>query len=164
MATKTFRLIRDTMGSEYTDFFVRFVRLLQNALYDVYFAPQASKRVETAWEGSPERLERSGPQKNLFRSNISREMGTQISVRFIRRRLWRRRILPTLRFGPSSIMCQAGQHSLPGGQDCLGPGVFRICNVNGSRFESDVTLQVSECILEYESDGGKRVANLPRGR
>ena len=53
-------------------------------------------------------------------------------------------------------MAKAGQHRLPGGQDCLGPGVLGLGCRSGPRFESDVTLQVGECILEYESDGGKK--------
>ena len=44
-------------------------------------------------------------------------------------------------------MSKAGQHRLPGGQEAEGQGGQGPGSVEGSRFESCVTLQVSECIL-----------------
>ena len=82
-------------------------------------------------------------------------------VEFSRRRLWHRRKQPQVRFGPSSIMCQAGQHRLPGGQEVFGPGVLRLGSVTDPRFESHTTLQVSECILEYECNGQKNLGESP---
>lgn len=72
VATKVFRLIHNTMGSECVAFFVRLVALLRNRLYGLYFAPQASKRVETAWEGSTRPAEAYNLQK-IGLSRIWRE-------------------------------------------------------------------------------------------
>ena len=72
MATKVFRLILVTMGSEYVYFFVRLVALLKYRVYGLYFAPQASKRVEIAREGFPELQERVGARK-IYLGVIFRE-------------------------------------------------------------------------------------------
>ena len=79
MATKTFRLILITIGSEMLHFFVAFVLLLQYRLFGLYFVPQASKRVEIAWEGFSEAQEAYKPRKiylgaifrEKWRSNLS---------------------------------------------------------------------------------------------
>ena len=63
MATKVNETVPEDVVSEYGDFFVRLVALLKYRVYGLYFASQASKRVEIAWEGFSERLEHSGPQK-----------------------------------------------------------------------------------------------------
>ena len=63
MATEVNETVPESIYSIVRDFVVRLVALLQNALYDVYFAPQASKRVETAREGFSELQEASRPQK-----------------------------------------------------------------------------------------------------
>ena len=98
--------------------------------------------------------------KNLFRSDISRENRAQISVISLRRRRRSRRTKGCLGFWPPKSLAKAGQHRLPGGQDAEGPG--RLCpgGVRGSRFESEVTLQVGECILGYELTGGKKCRRI----
>ena len=55
--------VPEDVVSEYGDFFVRLVALLKYRVYGLYFAPQRSKRVETAWEGFPEALEACNPRK-----------------------------------------------------------------------------------------------------
>lgn len=55
--------VPEDVVSEYGDFFVRLVALLQNAFLMRYFASRRSKRVEIAREGFSELQERSGPQK-----------------------------------------------------------------------------------------------------
>ena len=141
--------------------FVALVLLLRNSVKWLYFAPQASKRVETAWEGSPERLERSGPQKNLFIANISREKCVRISFKSLRRRRRSRRTKDNPTFWASESMAKAGQHRLPGGREVFGPGVLRPGRMDQSRFESDVTLQVRMYILEYECNGQKNLGESP---
>ena len=63
VTTEVNETVPESICSIVRDFFVRLVALLQNALYDVYFAPQASKRVETAWEGSTRPAEAYNLQK-----------------------------------------------------------------------------------------------------
>lgn len=103
--------------------------------------------------------------KNLFRSDISREKGAQISVISTRRRLRRLRARAKVSFGPPKNMRKAGQHRLPGGRDAEGPGVLGLGCRSGPRFESDVTLQVRMHILGYELTGGKKCRRIsPRRR
>ena len=64
--------------------------------------------------------------------------------------------MPKVSFGPPNVMSKAGQHRLPGGQDAEGPGVLGLCNVEGSRFESDVTLQVTMFILDCKETTWKK--------
>ena len=99
--------------------------------------------------------------KNLIIRARTREMGTQISVKSLRRRLWRRRSRGQSTFWPPNVLAKAGQHRLPGGQEAKGPGVFGPGSVEGSRFESHTTLHVTMFILYCESDGGKSLVESP---
>ena len=74
-------------------------------------------------------------------------MGVRISFKLLRRRLWRRRILPKPTILARDMMRKAGQHRLPGGQERLRPGVLGPGGVTDPRFESGVTLQVRMHIL-----------------
>ena len=139
--------VPESICSIVRDFFVRFVLLLQNAFLRLYFVPRASKRVETAWEGFSEAQERVGPRKiylgvifrekrgaeshSNFPGGVSGAGGSSHKYVLGRPMSWPR---------PGSTDCPgARRQKARGGQ---GPG-----SVEGSRFESGVTLQVTMFIL-----------------
>lgn len=98
--------------------------------------------------------------KNLIIRDISRENRAQISVISTRRRLRRLRARAKVSFGPPKNMRKAGQHRLPGGQDCFRPGGSRLGSISDPRFESRVTLHMGMHILGGEQHGGKKCRRI----
>ena len=99
-------------------------------------------------------------RKILSRSSISREMRSQISLEVVRRRRRSRRTRARTTIRPPKVIRQAGQHRLPGGQDCFRPGGSRLGMMDQSRFESHTTLQVTMFILGGEQHGGKKCRRI----
>ena len=99
--------------------------------------------------------------KNLVICARTREMTPSNHFEVVRRRRRSRRTGDNIAFWPPKATAKAGQHRLPGGQEVFGPGVLRLGSVTDPRFESHTTLQVSECILEYECNGQKNLGESP---
>ena len=64
---------------------------------------------------------RINPEKFDYTRYFARKVRSN-QIKFLRRRLWRRRKMPQPTLGPPKNMRKAGQHRLPGGLDAEGPG------------------------------------------